>query len=116
VYDLTTPPDDEGRLRRLLGCGAQPCVPAIVEAASPIRHADARDPPALLLHGTADVLPVSASEVLARRLQEVGVPVELVLLPGVGHGMVGATEADTKAALRRSLTVTFGFFDRVLRP
>ena len=31
-------------------------------------------------------------------------------------GMVGATEADTKAALRQSLAVTFTFFDRVLRP
>ena len=37
-----------------------------------------------------------------------------MLIPGVRHGFIGATEAATKDALRRALTATFDFFDRVL--
>jgi acetyl esterase/lipase len=115
IYDFTTVPADEAGLRQLLGCGSSPCAKAALEAASPIRFADRSDPPTLLLHGTADELPSSASEQLAQRLREAGVSVELALLPGVGHGMVGTTEAETKAALRQALTTTFDFLDRQLR-
>lgn len=55
--------------------------------ASPIHHASADDPPTLLIHGDADtVVPIAQSERLARKLAEEGVAVELLAVPGGGHG------------------------------
>ena len=52
----------------------------------PIEFVDGDEPPFLLIHGTADRLAWPRnSEHLAARLSAKGVPVELHLLPGVGH-------------------------------
>jgi acetyl esterase/lipase len=52
----------------------------------PIAFVDGDEPPFLLIHGTADRLAWPRnSEHLAARLAARGVPVELHLLPGVGH-------------------------------
>jgi phospholipase/carboxylesterase len=48
----------------------------------------AAPPPVLLVHGEADPLvPVSASENAAKTLRAAGVEVELVTVPGLGHGI-----------------------------
>jgi acetyl esterase/lipase len=52
----------------------------------PLYWVDANAPPFLLLHGTEDtIVPPSESENLAALLEDVGVQVELVLLPDTGH-------------------------------
>jgi acetyl esterase/lipase len=72
-------------LQRLLG--AQPdAVPDLAKLASPVFHVDARDPPLLLLHGDQDAqMPVNQSLELEGAYRRAGVPVELVILNGVGH-------------------------------
>lgn len=66
----------------------------IIEGASPITHVSADSPPFLLIHGEADqVVPVEQSLLFAEALTAAGVPVEVVRVPGAGHGpqMPGAT-------------------------
>ncbi len=60
--------------------------PDLYKLASPITHADAKDPPFLILHGTADkTVPVEQSEILAAALKKAGVAHELVLVPDAPH-------------------------------
>lgn len=60
----------------------------IVKEVSPIYHVNAGDAPALLLHGDADELvPLQQSEVIVEKFKEAGVPVELVVRKGAGHGV-----------------------------
>jgi dipeptidyl aminopeptidase/acylaminoacyl peptidase len=68
----------------------------------------------LLIHGKEDrqVLPAQ-SKVFAERLRTAGVPAELLLVPGVGHGFIGATPAATRDASRQALSATFDFVDRL---
>jgi acetyl esterase/lipase len=54
---------------------------------SPITHVSADSPPTLIIHGDADkVVPIQQAEVMLARLKEAGVPVELVVKKGSGHG------------------------------
>ena len=65
-------------------------VPDKVRAASPITYIDPEDPPFLLQKGTEDCLvPVGQSQLLAQALGKAGVPVELEMLKGAGHGDMG---------------------------
>jgi acetyl esterase/lipase len=119
AYDITTyarEQRDDSNVRALFRCGAAACAAEIVDRASPIRYVDGTDPPALLIHGQDDTNARSSqSERFAQQLHAAGSHAELVLIPGVQHGFIGPTEAATKDALRRALTVTFDFFDRVLQ-
>ena len=55
--------------------------------ASPISHVGGDDPPFLLLHGDADeTVPFEQSELMLAALKKVKVPVELLRIPGGGHG------------------------------
>jgi acetyl esterase/lipase len=116
-YDLNTFVADaqkEISIRALFRCGSEPCPAAVLAQASPINFVDGKDPPMLLVHGTTDTntLPTQSAR-FAERLRVAGVPVELLLIPDVGHGFVGATPVATRDALRQALTATFGFFDRL---
>lgn len=103
-------------VRRLFRCDTTACDFDALDAASPIRHVDRGDPPALLVHGLGDTLALpSQSERFAQRLQAAGVDARLLLIPKVGHGFVGATPDMTRDALRQALTATFDFFDRELK-
>lgn len=65
-------------------------VPEKVKAANPITYIDAADPPFLLQKGSADCLvPVWQSRLLEQALQTAGVPVQLDILEGAGHGDMG---------------------------
>ncbi len=56
-------------------------------AASPVTHVTADDPPVLLIHGDADaVVPYRNAEVMKAALEKAGVPVDLLRVPGAGHG------------------------------
>ncbi|RLC60992.1 MAG: hypothetical protein DRI48_11265, partial [Chloroflexi bacterium] len=69
--------------------------PTVLERAawaSPLTYVDADDPPFLIIHGEADdMVPIGQSERLAAALQEAGVDVTFICLPGIGHGF-GAPE------------------------
>jgi acetyl esterase/lipase len=101
-------------VRALLHCGADACAPGALAEASPIHFVDGKDPPVLLIHGKEDrqVLPAQ-SEAFAKRLRTAGVPAELLLVPGVGHGFIGATPAATRDASRQALSATFDCGDRL---
>ena len=56
-------------------------------AASPVSHVSADDPPFLLIHGDGDEqVRLEQSQLLAEALRAAGVPVELMVIPGGGHG------------------------------
>jgi len=60
----------------------------IYRAASPISYVTDDDPPVLLIHGDQDtIVPFSQSEVFKEALEQENVDVELIRMPGGGHGM-----------------------------
>lgn len=120
VYDLATHTHDApggSSVRALLRCDSEVCAPERLEAASPARRIPSAAPPVLLVHGGQDtnVLPRQSVE-FAERLRAAGNSVDLLVLPGVKHGLIGKDDAATRRALQQALTATFEFFDRVLRP
>lgn len=61
----------------------------LLRDASPLTHVKAGLPPFLLLHGTADTLvPIAQSTAFQAALRAVGVPCDLVTVPGGPHGMI----------------------------
>ena len=119
VFDLAKQGPDAGsaltatRIQDLLDCKAGSCKGA-ERMASPIDHVDRTTPPMLLIHGTADTeVSVDQSKAMAQAMRKAGAPVELVLVPGANHGLIGpdpgATRRDSLAALDQS----FAFFDRL---
>jgi len=64
---------------------------------SPITHVNAGDAPTLILHGDADKLvPLQQSEIIVEKFKEAGVPVELVVKKGGGHGLWPSIMQDFK--------------------
>jgi carboxymethylenebutenolidase len=60
-----------------------------------------RLPPVLILHGDADrVVPLTQADTLEAVLKDAGVPYDMHIYPGAGHGFRGADRAD---ALKRTL-------------
>lgn len=82
----------------------------LYKLASPITHADAKDPPFLILHGTADkTVPVEQSEILAAALKSAGVEHELVLVPDAPHTF------DLQPKQRDLRPQVLSFFDKHLK-
>jgi phospholipase/carboxylesterase len=64
-------------------------------------------PPVLIVHGEADeVVPVWASRMSEAALRALGVPVESLYAPALGHGIDGAGIAAGAEALRRAFAST----------
>jgi acetyl esterase/lipase len=62
----------------------------IDKAISPVYHVTKSSAPTLLIHGDKDLLvPLQQSELMIAKLKEAGVPCELVVKPGKGHGWRG---------------------------
>jgi acetyl esterase/lipase len=62
--------------------------PELYAEASPVNYLDKNDPPTLILHGSSDdLVPVSQSVVLKNKLDSLGVPAELHILPLWPHTM-----------------------------
>ena len=56
-------------------------------AASPVNYVTRDDAPFLLVHGDADtIVPIGHSHLFEEKLHAAGVPCELVVIPGGGHG------------------------------
>jgi acetyl esterase/lipase len=59
----------------------------IARQISPVTHVSGDDPPTLMIHGDADKLvPIQQAEIMKKKLEEAGVPVQLVVKAGEGHG------------------------------
>ncbi len=72
-------------LERWLG-GPPAKVPERYALASPLNHVTWDSPPILLIHGADDtVVPVEQSQLLAKKLQASGRPVNLLVVAGAGH-------------------------------
>jgi acetyl esterase/lipase len=98
-----------------LGC--DPCSAAQLASASPIAFVTPATVPMLLVHGAEDAaVPLAVPQAMARKLTQQGVPVETLFIPGVGHGFVGKTPAQTKAANDQALTRSFAYIDKLLSP
>jgi acetyl esterase/lipase len=62
-------------------------VRTILRKISPITHVSPDDPPTLLLHGDEDPLvPLQQSKIILARFKEAGVPADLIVRKGAGHG------------------------------
>lgn len=66
--------------------------PEIYQSSSPINFIDESSIPSIFFHGTLDqVVPISQSELLARRLQDFGVDHQYTIIDGQGHGFTPQT-------------------------
>ena len=105
VHDLITRVRDDNLLDALNDQQRRLCI-----AASPVTYASKDDPPALILHGTADsTVAVKQSELLADALRKVDVPMELVIVEGAPHSF----HLQPKQRDLRRLVI--GFFDEHLK-
>ncbi len=121
VFDFALGGDQPGSalsaktLTNLLGCDPAACRDTVA-AASPIHYVRRDTPPLLLIHGTADSeVAFAQSEAMTARLKAVGVSVDFLPLPGIDHGFIGKTPADTRRASLQALDRTFAFFDRLAK-
>jgi acetyl esterase/lipase len=104
--------ETEGGLS-FFGCALTGCPDGVAQRGSPIAHVDSGDPPALLVHGSADTLvPASQSEAMAAALRAAGVPVQLELVAGANHGWTSPTPEATTAASRRAVQLTFDWLQQ----
>lgn len=78
----------------------------IATKASPLTYVRAGLPPILTIHGDADTLvPVAHARRLHEALQKAGVPNELIVIPGGGHGGFNPQQVrDINASMRAFLT------------
>jgi acetyl esterase/lipase len=75
---------------------------------SPAYHVSKSSAPALVIHGDADKLvPIQQAELMAAAYKKAGVPFELVVKKGGGHGWVG---------MDKDLATIADWFDRHLAP
>jgi len=88
---------------RLLGGSLQEH-PEKARAASPLMHVTSDDTPFLIMHGAQDALvPLKQSEKFQAALEKAGVPVELVVLPGGGHGGKDFQSDESRGVIRKFL-------------
>jgi len=67
---------------------------------SPLEHASPDDPPTLLVHGDKDdLVPIEHSHKMLAAFKEQGVPAELIVIRGAGHGFRGDDNARAREAL-----------------
>ena len=70
--------------------------------ASPVTHVSPDDPPVFFIHGTADrTVPYNQALVLQSRLEEAGIPHELVTIEGAGHGLSGGDPEQIRQGMAR---------------
>jgi acetyl esterase/lipase len=77
----------------------------VLRQASPVMHVATGDPPFLIVQGNDDqVVPATQSEELAARLRSAGVPVQLELVRGGGHGLEAPGEDPSADAISSMIT------------
>jgi acetyl esterase/lipase len=116
LIDFEGPPSPVSKAQNAyLGCGPGDCPPGLARSASPLAYIDAKDPPFLIQHGTADVTVLPRQSVqLNDALKAAGVPVEMMLYPGVAHGFAKVPGGGPDDAVnRQALAKVTDFLDRV---
>ncbi len=115
---LTMPPNNVGEGRteedvansngaKLLGCTVKDC-PELAKQASAYDNVSKDDAPFLIMHGDEDPgVPVQQSIQFYERLRQSGVPAQLEVVKGAGHGGKLFDTPEVKGMVR-------GFFDRTL--
>ena len=84
--------------------------PELYKKGSPITYLDAKDPPMLLVHGTADkTVPLSQSETFLRIAKQQGAPCALEVIPDAPHTF------DLQPKQRDLRPLVTGFFDQHLK-
>jgi acetyl esterase/lipase len=79
----------------------------IAREISPIYHINAETPPTLIIHGDADTLvPIQQSKIFIAKLKEAGIPAELVVKPGQGHGWL---------TIAQDIPILADWFDKYLK-
>ena len=93
-HDLLGRARDQGKpsenIQAFVGVGPDltPEATAKLEKASPYYHAQKNMPPILLIHGTKDAqVPYEQSVRMRAKLEQLGVPCELITVDGGAHGM-----------------------------
>lgn len=121
VHDLQALRDTPGYLPikqaagRLLGCELDACGQATVRDASPVSRVSGPLPATLLIHGDADpVVPDKQTLLLADTLRAQQARVDTLIIPGVGHSLVGADQAATEVANKAALETTLKFLRQKL--
>lgn len=88
--------------------GRWPEAEAVYRERSPINHVDALNCPMLILQGADDkVVPPNQAEAMASAVSAKGLPVELIVFEGEGHGF---RKAET---IQRALEAELAFYGRV---
>jgi acetyl esterase/lipase len=114
VFDFA-PIASQPPIRQLLGCIVETCSEQVVREASPLTYVKPGSPTMLLIAGTDDkVVNPDQSRQFDQALQNAGVAVKLMLLPGVGHSFVGPTIDSTRSASLSALKASFEFFDSTI--
>lgn len=108
------PPGASPRIENpYIACG--PCTAAQLSFPSVAPYLDAKDPPMLLIHGTADKsVPPHQSQAFYEAARRAGVKAELVLIPGADHSLIGPTPEVTRAASLEALDKTTAFIDALI--
>lgn len=82
--------------------------PDKARAASPLTHVTGDDTQFLIMHGDQDALvPLVQSQKFVTALEKAGVPVELVVLPGAGHGGKDFQSEKARGEIREFLEERF---------
>ena len=85
------------------------CEPGGPDLRSPLAQAGRMSAPVLLVHGDADTrVPTEQSVLMRDALAQAGRPVQLVLVPGAGHGFTVDQDPTSRAAVLTFLMSTLG--------
>lgn len=97
-----------------LGCQLSKCPAGWARSASPFPYINAKNPPFLIQHGTADTtVSPSQSKRLYAALRAAGVPAELVIYPGVAHGFAKVPGGGPNDAVdRQAMAKVFEYLGR----
>jgi len=117
VVDLYGPTDiecpearDEGVVRKFIGKTYDEA-PEQYKLATPITHLTKDDPPTLIIHGTIDdIVPIAQSDLLAGKLEALGIPCEYDKIEGWPHTLDAAVEVNKRVQWYMNR-----FFDKYLR-